>query len=179
MFSFIKKFGRRKNVIKSTKKVNAVEISTFDKWDTIREYLGDDELLDVIPKMLGTDQTERLIDWICRDYEINLDEEEDDDEDYEASKKASKKISPKKSSKVFAKSSLKRVTPKQLKDMVEEGVAVDITNHPDVYKLSREKGLDCIGTGLGIYGVNCAMFKGNDGKIYVITKRNTNLLTLV
>ena len=171
MFSFSKKFAKRNK--------KAVEIDTFDKWDIVREHLGDNEMLNAIPKMLGTDKTEELIKWFCQDYDIR-DFDEDYDPDEDNYNYFSKKQAPaKKASKVIAKSPYKRVTPKQLKDMVKEGVAIDITEHPDVYNLSREKKLECIGTGLGIYGLNCAMFKDKDGKIYVITKRNTNLLTLV
>ena len=184
MYSLKKKFALKRNpsqrlarmgrgvaYLKASKKVKSVSSDTFDRWDMIREYLGDDELLEVIPKMLGTDTTERLIGWICQDYDINLDGDDEED-DYGASKKKARKM------KVMAKSPHRRVSPKQLKDMVAEGLAVDITNHPDVIKVSKDKGLELVGTGFGINGMNCAMFKGKDGKIYVITARNSNLLTL-
>ena len=147
---------QRPGVQKASMKRKA-ELDVWDRWDRARELLGDDEMLNAIPKMLGTWKTEELLGWIETDYDIN-------DDEYEASKK-----------KATRRTALRKVTPKQLKDMVKDGVAVDITYSPDALKIKKEKQLECIGTGHGIYGTNCAMYKGNDGKIYVITARCSNL----
>lgn len=72
-----------------------------------------------------------------------------------------------------------KVTPKQLKDMVKEGLATDITNAPDIDELDRKLHFEVVSVGKGIYGMNCALLKGNDGKTYVITSRNSNLFKLV
>lgn len=70
-------------------------------------------------------------------------------------------------------------TQKQLKQLVAEGKAIDITNY-SISQLKqlqqKENGIYPIGSSYGMYGDNGRLYKGNkSGKIYAVTKRNTNL----
>ena len=81
------------------------------------------------------------------------------------------------------KEDYRKVNQRQLKQMVRDGFAEDITNigFDGARKLREEEGyLEIIGTGYGVYGVNCAWLKGrNTGTNYVITTRNSTLESLV
>lgn len=68
---------------------------------------------------------------------------------------------------------------RQIKAMVKNGIAIDISNHDnkDRQELeSREGWLDRIGYSVGVYGLNAALFKGHKtGQLYAITARTTAL----
>lgn len=68
---------------------------------------------------------------------------------------------------------------KEIKQMIKNGAAVDITNYSfeNVNKLKPE--LTLIKTTRGVYGVNGAIFKDKNNKIYAIKSRNTNLSMLI
>lgn len=68
-------------------------------------------------------------------------------------------------------------TQKQLKEMVANGVAIDITNMPtrELYKLQKEEQLEPIGSSFGTYGANGRLYRGKDGKLYAVTARATSL----
>lgn len=68
---------------------------------------------------------------------------------------------------------------KEIKQMIKNGGAIDITNYSldQINKLRPD--LEAVKVSLGIYGVNGAIFKSKDNKIYAIRARNTNLFTLV
>lgn len=61
--------------------------------------------------------------------------------------------------------------------------AKDITSfsEEDIKKLvKKENGLETVSISLGTYGMNGALFQGNNSKtLYKITARNTNLFYLV
>ena len=68
-------------------------------------------------------------------------------------------------------------TQKQLKEMVADGVAIDITTWEGskIYELIKEEHLEPIGSSFGTYGANGRLFRGKSGKLYACTARNTNL----
>lgn len=68
-------------------------------------------------------------------------------------------------------------TQKQLKEMVANGVAIDITNMPtrELYKLQKEEQLEPIGSSFGTYGANGRLYRGKDGKLYAVTARAMSL----
>ena len=68
-------------------------------------------------------------------------------------------------------------TQKQLKEMVANGVAIDITNMPtrELYALQKEEQLEPIGSSFGTYGANGRLYRGKDGKLYAVTARATSL----
>ena len=70
-----------------------------------------------------------------------------------------------------------KYTQRQLKEMVADGIAIDITNWDGskIYELIKEEQLDPVGSSFGTYGANGRLFKGKSGKLYACTARNTNL----
>lgn len=62
---------------------------------------------------------------------------------------------------------------KEIRKLVEKGLAEDITNGRD-----RKEIKECytlIGFAIGYYGVNAKLFRGESGQLYAITKRTTAL----
>lgn len=108
------------------------------------------------------------------DEEEEEEEEEEEDEDMDESRHRHGRM---------LKEDYRKVNQRQLKQMVRDGFAEDITNigFDGAMKLREEEGyLEIIGTGYGVYGVNCAWLKGrNTGTNYVITTRNSTLGSLV
>ena len=72
---------------------------------------------------------------------------------------------------------IKKYTQKQLKNMVAEGLAVDITYGTNETRSELEKTegyYTQIGYSAGVYGCNGMLLKGNKtGKLYAITSRST------
>ena len=68
----------------------------------------------------------------------------------------------------------KRMTQKELKNLVKMGVAKDITN--ESYDcLDDDRPIEKICTSKGTYGMNGGLIKGKSGQLYVITARNSLL----
>ena len=65
---------------------------------------------------------------------------------------------------------MKKMTQKEIKKLVEYGHAKDITN-----KEEHIKGLSIIGVSVGIYGRNGLLLEDDNGELYAITKRSTNI----
>lgn len=67
----------------------------------------------------------------------------------------------------------KKFTLKVLTEMVELGMAIDITNTitpnqiPEPYTV--------VGYANGLYGVTAKLYKGADGKFYTVLRPNSNL----
>lgn len=69
---------------------------------------------------------------------------------------------------------------KELKDMARYGEAEDITTISDAEaKELRKKGIELVGVSRGVYGMNGALLRDNEGKKYVITARSSNLFYFV
>lgn len=69
---------------------------------------------------------------------------------------------------------------KELKDMVRYGEAEDITGISDAEaKELRKNGIETVGVSRGVYGMNGALLRGSDGKLYAITARSSNLFYFV
>lgn len=70
-----------------------------------------------------------------------------------------------------------KYTQKQLRAMVRDGIAEDITHGDNDTRddiLRREGILDHIGYASGVYGCSGALFRGREsGKLYAITARTT------
>lgn len=69
----------------------------------------------------------------------------------------------------------------ELKKMAKYGEAEDITSLSDAEaKELKKSGVELVGISRGIYGMNGALMRGTtDGKLYVITSRNSNLFYFV
>ena len=69
---------------------------------------------------------------------------------------------------------------KELKDMARYGEAEDITTISDAEaKELKNKGIETVGISRGVYGMNGALLRDNDGNKYVITARSSNLFYFV
>ena len=74
-----------------------------------------------------------------------------------------------------------KTTQKALKKYVASGIAHDITryNFEEAKALHRAHSLVTIAVSSGVYGLNGALLKDENGKLYAITARNTTLAQLV
>ena len=74
---------------------------------------------------------------------------------------------------------MKKYTLKQLKNLVNNGLAVDLTkSNNDMYKelMKKEGYLSQVGYAIGIYGLNGKLLKGDKtGTLYAITARSSAL----
>lgn len=72
---------------------------------------------------------------------------------------------------------MKRYTQKELKNFVNLGVAVDITNGTNETRkeiLAKENDLEKVGYSSGIYGCNGLLLKGyKTGTLYAVCSRST------
>jgi hypothetical protein len=68
---------------------------------------------------------------------------------------------------------MEKMTMKEIRRLVEKGLAEDITNGKDRKEIKERYTL--IGLATGYYGVNAKLFRGESGKLYAITKRTTAL----
>ena len=67
------------------------------------------------------------------------------------------------------------MTKKSLRNLVNLGVATDITNA----EYSALPHMDCVETTHGVNGMNGGLFKDDAGKLYVVLSRNSLLFQLV
>ena len=74
-----------------------------------------------------------------------------------------------------------KTTQKALKKYVAAGIAHDITRYSfeEAEALYRAHNLETIAVSSGVYGLNGALLKDENGKLYAITARNTTLAQLV
>ena len=74
-----------------------------------------------------------------------------------------------------------KTTQKALKKHVAAGIAQDITlySFEEADALHRAHSLEVIAVSSGVYGLNGALLKDENGKLYAITARNTTLAQLV
>lgn len=63
-----------------------------------------------------------------------------------------------------------KTTLKELKQLVKNGLAVDITT-----KKEKITGLEKVAFSFGVYGINGGLLKDNNGNLYAITARATTL----
>lgn len=74
---------------------------------------------------------------------------------------------------------MRKYTLKQLKQLVVNGLAVDLTKgNNDTYKelMKKEGYLNQVGYAIGIYGLNGKLLKGDKtGTLYAITARSSAL----
>lgn len=74
---------------------------------------------------------------------------------------------------------MKKYTLKQLKNLVNNGLAVDLTKgNNNTYKelIKKESYLSQVGYAIGIYGLNGKLLKGDKtGTLYAITARSSAL----
>ena len=78
-----------------------------------------------------------------------------------------------------ASSGLRKMTQKQIKDYVRDGVAIDITNYgfDEMDQFLREHNLEKIAVSRGTYGINGGLLQDrNTGEMYAITARNSALM---
>lgn len=74
-----------------------------------------------------------------------------------------------------------KTTQKALREHVRAGIAQDITNYSfeQANALHRSHSLDTVAVSCGVYGLNGALLKDENGNLYAITARNTTLAQLV
>ena len=74
-----------------------------------------------------------------------------------------------------------KTTQKALKKHVAAGIAHDITQYSfeEADALHRAHNLETIDISSGVYSLNGALIKDENGKLYAITARNTTLAQLV
>lgn len=74
-----------------------------------------------------------------------------------------------------------KTTQKALKKYVSAGIAHDITRYSfeEAETLRLAHSLETIAVSSGVYGLNGALLKDENGKLYAITARNTTLAQLV
>ena len=73
---------------------------------------------------------------------------------------------------------MERYTQKQLRALIASGAAIDLEKaHKEAEKagLTRIEGLTKIGFSHGVYGINGALFKDSNGRLYAITQRTCTL----
>ena len=66
---------------------------------------------------------------------------------------------------------MEKYTNKQLKNLVSEGIAIDVTHSSsksDIPERYTQVGYAC-----GLYGCNGMLLKGESGKLYAVTGRTT------
>lgn len=76
-------------------------------------------------------------------------------------------------------SGLRKMTQKQIKDYVRDGVAIDITNYgfSEMKDFLHSHDLDKIAVSRGTYGINGGLLQDRDtGEMYAITARNSALM---
>ena len=75
----------------------------------------------------------------------------------------------------------KRMTQKEIKRFVTLGVAEDITylSFDDCNALRKAHSFTTLNVSTGVYGMNGALFKGENGKLYAITSRTSTLFQMV
>lgn len=66
---------------------------------------------------------------------------------------------------------MKKYTTRQLKELVNIGMAIDVTYA--ISKTAIPELYDKIGYSKGINGLNGLLMKGKSGKLYAVTKRET------
>ena len=66
---------------------------------------------------------------------------------------------------------MEKYTIKQLKDLVKQGVAIDVTNAHKRTEIPER--YTQVGYASGIYGCNGMLLKGESGKLYAVTSRTT------
>ena len=74
-----------------------------------------------------------------------------------------------------------KITQKALKKYVAAGIAHDVTlyNFEEADAFYKAHSLETIAVSRGVYGLNGALIKDENGKLYAITARNTTLAQLV
>lgn len=68
---------------------------------------------------------------------------------------------------------MKKLTMKQIRELVQKGLAEDITNGRERNEIKENYTL--IGVATGYYGINAKLFQGESGKLYAVTKRTSAL----
>ena len=67
----------------------------------------------------------------------------------------------------------KKMAHKEIVNLVKLGAAINITNDPA--PMESEKSYEKIAYSMGVNGSNGALFRGESGKLYAITARNSVL----
>lgn len=66
-----------------------------------------------------------------------------------------------------------KMNHKEIENLVKLGAAINITNDPT--PMESEKSYEKVAYSMGVYGSNGALFRGESGKLYAITRRNSIL----
>ncbi len=76
---------------------------------------------------------------------------------------------------------MKRMTQKEIKNLVALGVAEDITylSFEDCNALRKAHNFTTLNVSTGVYGMNGALFCDENGKLYTITSRTSTLFQMV
>ena len=76
---------------------------------------------------------------------------------------------------------VKRMTQKEIKNLVDIGVAADISymSFEDCQDFMNSHRLTTLNVSTGAYGMNGALFQDEAGKLYAITSRTSTLFQMV
>lgn len=76
---------------------------------------------------------------------------------------------------------MRKTTQRAIKSAIAEGIAQDITRYSfdQCNALRRAHSLETVALSTGIYGMNGAILKDENGALYGITARNSTLFQLV
>lgn len=76
---------------------------------------------------------------------------------------------------------VKRMTQKEIRNLVNMGIAADITytSFKDCQNLMDSHKLITLNVSTGVYGMNGALFQDESGKLYAITSRTSTLFQMV
>lgn len=76
---------------------------------------------------------------------------------------------------------IERMTQKEIKRFVTLGVAEDITyfSFDDCNALRKAHNFTTLNVSTGVYGMNGALLKDENGKLYAITSRTSTLFQMV
>lgn len=76
---------------------------------------------------------------------------------------------------------MKRMTQKEIKNLVTLGVAEDITylSFDDCSNLMNAHSFTTLNVSSGVYGMNGALFRDEAGKLYAITSRTSTLFQMI
>lgn len=73
---------------------------------------------------------------------------------------------------------MKRYTQKELKKLVNNGQAIDVTTAPGERRDIIPENYERIGTAHGANGLTGLLLKGDSGQLYAVTARTTNIFLL-
>ena len=75
---------------------------------------------------------------------------------------------------------MEKMTQKAIRGFVQRGLAIDLTHKSsnELYEMQKVHHFEQVAYAAGIYGINAALYRDENGTIYAITCRSTALFCL-